>query len=397
VSTGRRGHGEGSVFRIASRDRWCAEVDYGYVNGRRKRVRRSFKTRKEAAAFLSAAIRSKQEGSPTPDGRTCLADYMASWLSEVIEPSQRAESTKVSYRAAVQLHLSPALGHHRLIDVRHQHVQAFINDRRAAGCGKSLMNTLLVVLRMVLKQAIIEERLLRNVATNVPVPEPLRRRQPPRRLSQSERLQLMATAQGDRLYALYYSLTIFGLRRGEALGLREEDIDFGASALHVRQQVTRVAGTGLIVSPPKRGKSRSLYLSERSAALLADRLRERQRERTRAGSEWVETGLIFCTERGTALDPSGLNHHMAALCRRAGIPHAAPHSLRRGFADIAHALGVRDKDLQAALGHGQLSQTMDVYVATRPGTDADFSALLDASLSELQDVSADSLPDTVDT
>lgn len=109
----------------------------------------------------------------------------------------------------------------------------------------------------------------------------------------------------------------------------------------MRQQVTRVAGKGLVISPPKRGKSRRLYLSEPSAALLSNRLRERQGERSRAGRDLVETGLLFCTERGTAMDPSGLNHHMAAACRRAGIPHAAPHSLRRGFADaLMHSVRV---------------------------------------------------------
>lgn len=390
----RRGHGEGGIFFIEARDRWAAELDYGYVAGKRKRVRRTFRSRREASAWLTSALKAQAEGVPAPDGRTKLGDFAQRWLIDVVEPSDRRANTKVSYAAAVRLHISPSLGHHKLIDLRHEHVQRFLNEMRAKGSGKSLMRTVRVVLVMILDEAIREERLTRNVATTTAVPEPLIRREPPRRLTLEERGALLAAVQTDPLYALYHLLGIGGLRRGEVLGIRLTDVDFARNQLQITQQIVRVTGQGLVTQPPKRGSARSLYLSDATAEVLRKRIQDRERQRAECGAFWTETGLLFTTGHGTALDPARINHHMREACKRAGIPHAAPHSLRRAFADIAHDLGVRDKDLQAALGHSAIQITMDTYVSKRTTTDANFADIVERSLPDLRPTLADTLADT---
>lgn len=390
----RRGSGEGSVFFHEQRQRWCVDIDYGYVNGKRKRVRRFFKTRREATAYLTSALKARQDGTPPPDGRTRLGDHLDQWMAMVVSPSDRAEATKASYENAVRLHLKPGLGHHRLIDLRHEHVQRFINGMRDEGSGRSLMNTTMVVLRLALKQAVIEERITRNVARDVEVPSALVATAPPRRLTPAERTALIRAVRGDRLFGLYYLLAATGLRRGEGIGLRVQDIDFERETLHIRQQIVRVTGKGLIVKLPKGEKTRSTFLSERMASVLRARLALREAERSAAGDSWVSSDLVFTTALGTALDPSRLNHHMDAVCRRAGIAHAAPHALRRTFSDQAHAAGARDKDLQAAMGHSTLAMTMDGYVGTRSDVDRAFVSITELSLADLDDLLADNLADS---
>jgi integrase len=80
--------------------------------------------------------------------------------------------------------------------------------------------------------------------------------------------------------------------------------------------------------------------------------------------------LVFTTALGTPLDPRGVDHHMEAVCRRAGIEHAAPHALRRTFSGLAHAAGARAKNLQAVVGHATLAMTMDCHVGTKSDVDA---------------------------
>ncbi|MCU1591700.1 MAG: integrase family protein, partial [Frankiales bacterium] len=240
----------------------------------------------------------------------------------------------------------------------------------------------------------IEERLTRNVARDVAVPAALTPAKPPRRLTRGERDALLGAVRSDRMFGLYYVMYALGLRRGEAIGLRISDADFDNRVLRVEQQIVRVTGGGLQIQLPKGRKTRRLWMSETTERVLRARLAERAKEAAACAGGWVETGLIFTTGLGTPLDPSRLNHHMTALCAEAGIAHATPHSLRRTFSDDAHALGVRDKELQQAMGHSRIGMTMDTYVDTKPGTDAVFAAMIDSSLPDLDGLLADTLADT---
>ena len=389
----KRGQGEGGLFYLDKRERWAYELDLGIVDGKRKRVRRTFKTRKEAARGLAAAVRALEEGHPTSDGRTLLSAHLDHWLKDVVEPSDRADSTKTGYENAVRNHLKPGLGHHRLVDLRHEHVLTFMRGMRDMGASKSLMHSVLVVLRMALKQAVIEERLTRNVARDIEVPAPKKAPPPTRRLTYEERDALLVVLRQDRLYALYLLMYVLGLRRGEAIGLRLLDLDFESSVIHIRQQITRVTGKGLVIGPPKRAKHRTLSLGPVMTTAIRDHLKAREAERLRLGAAWTESGLVFTTPEGTALDPSNVTHLMGRLAKKAKIEHATPHSLRRTFADHAHDQGVRDKDLQQGMGHSHISMTMDTYKETKAHTDATFAALVEEMLPDLDALLADSLAD----
>jgi integrase len=391
----RRGHGESGIFWLEARQRWAYEIDLGIVDGKRRRDRKSFKTRKEAARALAVAKRALEEGQPTLDGRATLSSHLDHWMADVIEPSDRAASTKSGYDNAVRNHLKPGLGHHRLLDLRHEHVLTFMKGMRGKGASKSTMHTVLVVLRMALKQAVVEERLSRNVARDVEVPAPLRPAGPTRRLTYGERNALLAVLREDRLGPLFFLMYVLGLRRGEALGLRLVDLDFEDNVVHIRQQITRVTGKGLVIGPPKRQKHRSLSMGPVTVASLKAHLIARADEaRVLGEGGWHESGLVFTTAEGNALDPSNVTHLMARLCKKAKIEHATPHSLRRTFADHAHDQGVRDKDLQQGMGHSHIGMTMDTYKETKAQTNAAFAALVERMLPDLDGHLADSLADT---
>jgi integrase len=156
-----------------------------------------------------------------------------------------------------------------------------------------------------------------------------------------------------------------------------------------RQQITRVTGKGLVTQDPKRGKARTLSLGPATATVLREHVELRCREAERLGAAWQESGLLFTSPLGTALDPSNVTHLMARLTKKAGIKHATPHSLRRTFADHAHDQGVRDKDLQQGMGHSHIGMTMDTYKETKAQTDPAFAALVEMMLPDLDGLVAD--------
>ena len=117
-----------------------------------------------------------------------------------------------------------------------------------------------------------------------------------------------------------------GLRRGEAIGLLLIDLDGENNVLYVRQQITRV--TGLVIRPPERGVQRSLTLGPQTAHLLRDHLSTREAEQAAPGPVWGESGLLFTTAEGAALDSGSVTHLMGRRSSKAKIAHATPHSLR---------------------------------------------------------------------
>src|SRR5690349_25008834 len=109
----RRGHGEGSIHFKADKNLWCATVDLGYIDGKRKRKYLYGKTRKEVAEKLKVVLRDQQQGLPVAVERQTVAQFLDHWLATVVKNSTRPR-THHSYAQLVRLHLKPVLGRHQL-------------------------------------------------------------------------------------------------------------------------------------------------------------------------------------------------------------------------------------------------------------------------------------------
>lgn len=381
----RRGHGEGSLYWREDRKRWVVEFDHGYIDGRRKRTARTFKTQREAARHLADARKALLDGLPAPDQRLRMGAFLDYWLDGVVDASGRKPSTKASYRDNVELHIKPTLGHLRLAQLRYEDVQTFGKARD--GYSVSTLRTLMVVLRMALDHAVVMEKATRNVARNVPVPKTKAAAKIIAPLSREHGERLLAAAEGDRLYSLYVLLAMVGLRRGEVLALRWDDVDLDTGRLRVERQVQRVHGTpGLVVGPPKsRSARRVVSLPRYCVAVLRQHRQRQMKERLAAGESWRGHGLVFPTKVGTHIEPRNLNRHMEALCRRARLEPQGLHALRHTAATMAFALGVDWKQIQAMLGHSALAVTMDTYVDRVPDLEQRAADLIDAGFGRVKD------------
>lgn len=173
----------------------------------------------------------------------------------------------------------------------------------------------------------------RNVARLVTLPE--RTRKEVRPWSAEEAKCFLQVAGSDPLYPAFLLLVVYGLRRGEVLGLRWKDVDFDACEFRVRYQLRRSRGQ-LQLGPVKtRAGHRTLPL----LLLVHDALkaqRERQREdRKVAGDLWQDTGLVITTRSGRPVEPRNLARSFERICETHGLrknSHARP--LRRGAGQV---------------------------------------------------------------
>ena len=179
--------------------------------------------------------------------------------------------------------------------------------------------------------------------------------------------QLLTAAKGHNLEALFVLALTTGMRRGEILALKWQDIDFTHNTLQVRRIFTRRPGNRYIEAEPKTEKSRrSIMLASLVVELLKQHQAHQLETKLRTGTDWQERGLVFCTSLGTPLNPSKVIDRFKTLLKKANLPAIRFHDLRHSAATILLSMGVHPKVVQELLGHNQISMTMDIYSHVLP-------------------------------
>lgn len=175
-----------------------------------------------------------------------------------------------------------------------------------------------------------------------------------------------------------------GLREGELLGLRWEDVDLEAPTLTVRRQLQRSRdGSGIISGPTKNKKNRIIRLGSNTVEVLKAHKERQAEEIESARGYWKDPGLVFTTKIGTPLDASNLvSRHFKPLLKRTGLPMIRWHELRHGCGSFLLSQGISIKVVQEILGHTSLTVTMDVYSHVLPDLQEKAAAAMDNLLSE---------------
>ena len=171
----------------------------------------------------------------------------------------------------------------------------------------------------------------------------------------------------DRLAPLYELMLTTGLRRGEAIGLRWEDVDLEGSALFVIQQITEVHGHPVVGTPKTKRGARLVPLDGETVSMLRRHREAQELERVAWGPAWNEAGLVFTREDGRLLRPEYATRHFQALAAEMGLPAIRLHDLRHTHASLALAAGVEMKVVSERLGHSQISVTADLYTHVSRG------------------------------
>jgi integrase len=173
-------------------------------------------------------------------------------------------------------------------------------------------------------------------------------------------------AQGHRLYALFHLITFRGLRRGEACGLRWPELDLINHVATIRWQIIQIGATTTQGPPKSDAGERQVALDRRTINVLLVHKAQQTNERTVAGEDWVETGFVFTTETGQALDPGEVTEQFHWLCMEADLPPIRLHDLRHGAATLLLAAGYDMKMVQETLGLSSITIAADTYTSVLP-------------------------------
>jgi integrase len=336
---------------------------------------------------------------------TTVAEYLAQWLAgrRGLSPN-----TMRSYSDHIRLYLTPHLGNIALQQLRTVHIQAMFtaleerNDAvRAARASAdpairatvkgvrpmeaTSMALLFATLRKALNDAMFKAKLIPdNPALGVEL-APAKRARPrvwtPRAVKhwqetgQRPSPVMVWTPQQagafldyvkvhePRLYTLYTLILHRGLRRGEACGLRDHDVDLDIGCLTVVEQITSVGYQAITRDVKSRAGDRIVPLGPTTTRELADYLVLRQSWQDAAGDEWTKSGLFFVRPDGRAWHPEYISDRFEALLAASGLPSVRLHDLRHCAATYLRHGGADMKEVQETLGHSTLAVTADIYTS----------------------------------
>lgn len=359
---------------------WVYVLDVAILGSkrRRRRVRSGFATKKDALDARRQAQHDDAKGRLVEPTRMTVGEYLARWLEASrsrIGDGLRATGWR-DYEVHVRRHIVPSVGEIPLQALDRNHVKALYawvqegnSSRDKRRPSAKTVHNIHLTLHRALEDAVQDGLIDRNPAVGA-------RRAPtsaPEMMTwDTDQLRtfLEATVE-DRLFPLWRMTGMTGMRRGEVLGLRWDDVDFKASTVTVNRQRSRGA-RGVVVSPPKTDRGRrTIDIDSETASVLREWRRRQLEERVAWGGEWHETGVTFTRKDGRPLDPDVVSQRFDRLVARYELPQLRFHDLRHTHATLLLLAGVPAHVVSMRLGHRSVAFTLQQYAHVLPQQQAD--------------------------
>ncbi|MER5896014.1 site-specific integrase [Streptomyces sp. NPDC001876] len=381
--TGKRGNGEGSIYPY--RNGFAAYVWVETPDGRKQRKYVYGKTREEVHAKW-IKLHGEASRGPVATSVPTLAQYLARWLKEVVEPDLKPKTAE-TYAMHVRLYLVPGLGSKRLDKLGVRDVRAWVNglleqcqccaqgkdskrdDPRCCAVGqccrqvpsRRTVQDARAILRSALTNAMTEELITKNVAGLVKVRSARRTQRHPWSVEEARQFLEAARAAGDPLYPAYVLILVLGFRRGEVLGLTWDSVNLDAGEITVQHQLQRIRRQ--LVHDETKTEASAAMLPMPAICVAALELRHNEQEVARhaAGQLWSGSDFVFTTRYGTPIEPRNFNRSFAARSAKAGVRRIRLHDTRHTCGSLLAALDVHPRIAMQILRHSKIAVTMEVY------------------------------------
>lgn len=324
--------------------------------------------RKKAEAFAATFEKECREGLAA-DSRVTFAEYSAHVLHLKESRGTLKTTTLTLYRSLLDRLILPTIGHIQVRALTAQHLNDLYTALSADGLnrfgGKLSGKTVLECHRLIhaiLEQAVREGVAVFNAGDRV---EPPKQEKHDPAYFQPDEIRAILEASEDepeQWRLLIRFLMSSGCRRGEALGLTWDRVDYENKRIYIDRQVLYTKEKGVYIDTPKTASS--IRFISLPADLLND-LRHHKavqaEERLQAGIAYHNEGYVFAQPDGSPLHPCSVTSYMTKFSKRHGLPHINPHGFRHTMASLLIFNGIDPVTVSHRLGHSETSTTTDIY------------------------------------
>lgn len=343
---------------------WSVVLELGKdENGKRKTKWRSgYRTKKEALTALTKYNHELNTGTYIEETDMTTGAWLDEWLSKWcphLKPYTRRG------REFIVAQIKAEIGSVPLRKLSAQHIQGMVNKYQtvgtSAGRGPLAASTIgkhMTCLSAALNKAADLELIRRNPCRAVV--RPRIEREELTVLESDEVQRLLRECREEPFYMPVLLAITTGMRRGEIIALRWQDVDLEQGALLVRRNAVQLAKGEIVFNEPKTNKARAIALPSFVVTDLKRHRTAQKEQKLAAGSRWQEGDLVCSTELGGPLKPEWLSFRFSYFAKGHGFP-VTFHGLRHSHASLLLAQGVHMKVVQERLGHSKMALTADLY------------------------------------
>lgn len=350
----RRGKKEGTIYKRKN-GMWRAQLS---IEG--KRFSHTAISQSECREWLREMHKKVSAGFNFKSSKLTYNDFLNTWLSTL--SGQLRRSTLVQYEQIIRTYVRPTIGRLKLIDLKPDRIQALYDSLLAKGKSRRTVQIVHAVVHRSLGQAVRLGILHLNPDDATSPPRPQEKEMQVFDQNQVQRFLVAAKSKGHKVFALYFFLLATGVRQGEMLGLRWEDLDFAKQTVKISRQVRKIPGGGFeFIVPKTRNGFRTIKLGNETVEALKLHYSLQVDEKNNAKRLWREHGLVFPSEVGTPLNSNNVVRAFRSLLIEAGLPQIRFHDLRHTAASLMLNNGVDVLVVSRRLGHAKASITLDVY------------------------------------
>ena len=362
----RRSNGQGHTYKVGKSYRTVIHHNGHVVTAMAATTQESRKRAKEKLEKLPKSLTNKNS---LPQSRIALGTYLLTWLEEE-HKHQIAHSTWKRYRALAVHHIVPVIGQIPLRKIVPSDIQSVLTMMREAGQSPRSQQQARALLSVALGEAESNEYIPSNPVKKVRIPVNKSREIEP--LTVEEVKRLLETYKETYMSARLHIALLCGLRQGEALGLRWQDVDLENGVLEVRNQIQMIDGKLQLTGLKTERSRRSLALTTGSIEALKKHKELLENMELIWGRQWVSTDLVFPATDGTPKQATIDYNEWKRALRLCGIKPRRLHDARHTAATLMYSQGVGIEVISRALGHSSSAITSKLYVhsAIKPLQDA---------------------------
>ena len=356
----KRANGDGSI-RKRKDGRWEGRYVVGHDPVTGKMISRNVlgKTQAEVKEKLRTAIENSKRLDYTQTGKYTVGQWMDEWFEAYAKVKVRPSSHQ-TYKGYIENHIKPNIGDIPIEKLTSLQLQKFYrllltegriprieSEKQPRGLSAKTVRNINQVISSAMDMAVRHKLILSNPTEGCELPKVEHREM--KTLPAEQLGAFLREAKESGVYELYYMDLATGLRRGELLGLKWEDIDLQNGIIHVRRQVARVDGEVKEMPLKTKNSYRNISISQDAVAMLTEMEAHRSSD------------YVFPSSTGGPISPDSVNNMLHRVLKRAGLPSIRFHDLRHTFATLALQNGVDIKTVSGMLGHFSAGFTLDTY------------------------------------
>lgn len=356
----KRANGEGNVRKRAD-GRWEGRYTAGYdpITGKQIFKNVLAKTQAEAKEKLKRAIENSGKLDFTKIGKYTVGQWLDVWYENYAQIKMRP-SSYLTYGDYIKNHIKPYIGDipiEKLTSLELQklykklltegRVPRIESKNQPKGLSPKTVRNINQIISSAMDMAKEQKLILDNPTSKCSLPKVEHKEM--KTLQPEQLTAFMNEARNSGVYELYYLDLATGMRRGELLGLKWNDIDLKHGIIRVCRQVARIDGQVQEIPLKTKNSYRNIAISQDTVEMLKEM-------KEKSNSEYV-----FPSPSGGPISPDSVRHMLHRVLKRAGLPQLRFHDLRHTFATLALQNGVDIKTVSGMLGHFSAGFTLDTY------------------------------------